>query len=309
MPNHVSIIIASRNEGPMLKQTVEFIRRAPTRLPYEIVMVDDGSTDDSFAWMCASQDPRLRLTRTEGLGIAPARNQGASLATGDILVFCDAHIDVEPYWLDEFVRVMDAFGADAVTPAFQNLDHGNPLYRRMLLMGAASSAVVNHTMCGRTFNKLSSLAWMPRREVPFETPVLSGGCWAIRAEVFRTVGGYEEAFRGYGGDEEEISLKLWLGGYTLYATPLTCVAHQFRFSPPYKLQISDFLHNRMYTALCHFKDARVQRLLEEQRFPALARAAYEEVFTPKNIEKIRLNRFARRARDDDWYFSHFGLNL
>ncbi len=309
MPSKASIIIPSRNEGPMLKQTIDFIRRTPTHLPYEIIAVDDGSTDGSFAWISACDAPQLRLAQTASRGIVAARNLGASLATGDMLVFCDAHIDVEPYWLDEFVRVMDVYGAAAVTPAFKNLDHDNPLYRRMLLYAAAHSAKIQYRMCGRTFHKLSSLAWMPRNDAPFETPVLAGGCWAVRTEVFRAVDGYEEAFRGYGGEEEEISLKLWLRGYTLYATPLTCVAHQFRFSAPYTIQLADVLHNRLYTALCHFDDGRVQRLLAEQKQPECALAAYDEVFTPENIEKVRLDRFAKRVRDDDWFFAHFGLDL
>ncbi len=309
MPSKASIIIASRNEGPMLKQTIDFIRRAPTRMPYEIIAVDDASTDGSFAWIQAADAPQLRSAQTTSRGIVAARNLGASLATGDMLVFCDAHIDVEPYWLEEFARVMDVYGAAAVTPAFRNLDHDNPLYRRMVLYAAVHSAQLQQRMCGRTFDKLSSLAWMPRSDVPFETPVVAGGCWAVRADAFRAVGGYEAAFRGYGGEEEEISLKLWLRGYMLYATPLTCVAHQFRFSAPYSIQMADVLHNRLYTALCHYRDERVARLLQEQKHPQLAQAAYDEVFTSENIEQVRRDRFARRIRDDDWFFAHFGLDL
>ncbi len=309
MPSKASIIIASRNEGPMLKQTIDFIRRTPTHLPYEIIAIDDDSTDGSFAWIRAADAPQLRCAQTASRGIVAARSLGASLATGDMLVFCDAHIDVEPYWLEELARVMDVYGAAAVTPAFKNLDHDNPLYRRMALYAAARSAQIQNRMCGRTFGKLSSLVWMPRSDAPFETPVVAGGCWAVRTEVFRAVGGYEEAFRGYGGEEEEISLKLWLRGYTLYATPLTCVAHQFRFSAPYAIQTADVLHNRLYTALCHYKDERVSRLLEEQKYPELTQAAYDEVFTQENIEKIRHDRFAQRVRDDDWFFAHFGLDL
>ncbi len=309
MPSKASIIIASRNEGPMLKQTIDFIRRAPTHMPYEIIAVDDASTDDSFAWIRTADAPQLRSAQTASRGIVAARNLGASLATGDMLVFCDAHIDVEPYWLDELARVMDVCSAAAVTPAFKNLDHDNPIHQRMLLYAAARSANIQYRMCGRTFDKLSTLAWMPRNDAPFETPVVAGGCWAVRAEVFRAVGGYEAAFRGYGGEEEEISLKLWLRGYTLYATPLTCVAHQFRFSAPYTIQMTDVLHNRLYTALCHYKNERVSRLMEEQKHLELAKAAYDTVFTPENIEKIRHDRFARRVRDDDWFFAHFGLDL
>ncbi len=304
-----SIIIASRNEGFMLRQTVKFIRRAATRVPYEIILVDDGSTDDSFAWADASHDPQIRRARTEGLGIVPARNLGSGLAKGDMLVFCDAHIDVEPYWLDEFIRVMETYGTAAVTPAFCDLDHDNPRYSRIDCAAAARSAVRGWKMCGRTFRTLSAMTWMPQRDHPFETPILSGACFAVRADAFRAVGGYEPAFRGYGGEEEEVSLKLWLNGYSLYATPLTCVSHQFRRSAPYDMQITDILHNRLYTALCHYKDARVRRLVEEQARFKHIQAVYRQVFTKENTEGVRRERFLRRVRDDDWFFAHFGLDL
>ncbi len=309
MLKKASIIIASRNEGIMLKQTIDSIKRTPTRIPYEIIVVDDGSRDDSFAWIHETNDNQIIKAQTEGLGIAPARNIGANMATGEILVFCDAHIEVEPYWLDEFTRVMGSFGAEAVSPAFKEMDYVKSRLKRFDFLAAAHSRVKNPLMCGRTLDSLSSTKWLPMSTAPFETPILSGGCWAVRAEVFRAVGGYEAAFRGYGGDEEEISLKLWLNGYTLYATPHTCVAHYFRPSAPYKLQLADLLHNRFYTALCHYKDERVQRIMQEHADYPRIQAVYDEVFTPENIEQVRRERFRSRLRDDDWFFSHFKLNL
>ncbi len=308
MIEKASIVIASRNEGKMLKQTVESIRCAQTRIPYEVIVVDDGSDDGSFDWI-GEEDDDVRQTYTSGMGLVPARSKGVELATGDMLVFCDAHIEVESFWLDEFVRVMGEFHADAVTPVFRDMIQDNPHHRHTHLMDAVRSEVWDRAKCGRTFRQLGETAWMSVLESPFETPVLPGACFAVRAEAFQKVGGYEKAFRGYGGEEEEMSLKLWLNGYTLYATPHTCIRHQFRRLPPYRIETSDFLHNKLYTALCHYNDVRAGKLFRELAHHPLAQMAYDEVFTPENVEQVRIPRFAGRKYDDDWFFEHFNLAL
>ncbi len=226
-----------------------------------------------------------------------------------MLVFCHAHIDVEPGWLDVIGNVMDVKGAAAVTPAFRALDHHNPLSRHDALRAAMSLVAPNQPMCGRTFCTLSATCWMPTHSQPFEAPFLSGACWAVRTQAFSRVGGYEAAFRGYGGEEEEISLKLWLNGYTVYGAPRTCVSHQYRTAPPPPIHLGDVLHNRFDTALCHYNQQRVERLRREHRHVPLAEAAYAQVFTEEIIQTVRSQRFAVRVRDDDWFFAHFGLNL
>ncbi|MDR1754493.1 MAG: glycosyltransferase [Eubacterium sp.] len=307
MFNQASIIIASRNEGAMLRQTIEFIKRAPTNIPYEIIAVDDGSSDDSFEWLKTSADTIIRYEQTSGKGQGHgyARNKGARMASGNMLVFCDAHIDVEPYWLEEFVRVMEKYGADAVTPAFRELNHDNPLYSKINSPDPEYGSVG----CGMTLWRLTETEWMYGHVSPFEAPILSGACWAVRSEAFWKVGGYEETFRGYGGDDAEISIKLWLNGFTLYATPNICVSHQFRIKAPYQVSWTDVMHNKLYIALCHYNDTRVERLLKEQSIFLMANKIYNEVFTTENIKRVRLPKFERRVHDDDWFFSRFNLNL
>ncbi|MDR1663295.1 MAG: glycosyltransferase [Clostridiales bacterium] len=292
-----SVIIASRNEGEMLRQTIDFIKRAPVNIPYEIIAVDDGSEDGSFDWLAASRDPLIRGVKTSGQGCGYARNRGADIASGDMLVFCDAHIDAEPYWLDKLAQTLEDYRADAVTPAFYDLTV-NDADRKEPRFG-----------CGMTLSRLTQAEWLYGRTGPFETPILCGACWAVRREAFRDIGGYEEAFRGCGGDDAEISLKLWLNGYTVYAAPSVHIAHRFRRRAPYPVSWADVMYNEMYIALCHYNDERVKRLLAKQAIFLNSDKDYAEVFTPENIRKVRLPKFERRKRSDDWFFTHFGMDL
>src|SRR4030095_11641864 len=91
----ISVIVVSLNEGPNTARTVENLTTT-LRQDSEIIVIDDGSTDGSADK--ATGDKRVRLIRTNGLGVAAARNHGASNASGDILIFVDAHMTVPRGW-------------------------------------------------------------------------------------------------------------------------------------------------------------------------------------------------------------------
>src|SRR4051812_30032497 len=102
IPGMFSVVIPTRNEGSMLALTTDSVLGA-TRWPdVEVIVVDDGSTDDSTVCYRRRPDPRLRLLRSRGLGVARARNLGAQHARGEYVVFLDAHCTVSPDWLDRF---------------------------------------------------------------------------------------------------------------------------------------------------------------------------------------------------------------
>ncbi len=305
MLTSASIVLASRNEGPMLSRTLHSIRGAFCEMPYEIIVVDDGSTDESIPIDLSAFETPVRVIRTPRLGIAPARNAGARLATGDMLVFCDAHVEVPDRWLDALAQTLENEHCDAVTPGIGPLEPEDftPLYM------IAFSAPLHAVGCGRIFRSLIDNTWLPRHSAPMDCPILSGGCFAIRRDAWRHVGGYEDAFRGYGYDEEEISLKLWLFGHRLMTAPDVVILHKFRLAAPYRILNEDMMHNRIYAALCHFSDERTQRLFDSMRgCPGLERMA-REVFTADNLKMKREAYRTSRAHDDDWYFRKFSLVL
>ncbi len=305
MPSCASVILASRNEGAMLRRTLESIQRADCQIPYEVILVDDGSTDGSVPREPFDHQVPLRVIRTAGLGVAPARNAGARLAQGEMLVFCDAHISVPAGWLDALARTLEEEGCDAITPGIAPLEPKAylPLHK------IAASAPLHSVGCGRVFDTLVHNAWLPKHDHPVECPILSGGCFAVRREVWERVGGYEDAFRGYGYDEEEISLKLWLFGYRLMTVPEVVILHQFRPAAPYPIVGGDMIHNRVYTGLCHLGEARMQRLWNHMRAHPDFEASLREAFTPENLRTKREAYRAARVYDDDWYFHRFAPAL
>lgn len=84
----VSVIIPAWNAGPYIGETVESVLRQ-THRPWELIVVDDGSTDDTVERLAPYQDS-LRLIRSRHGGSAAARNAGLDAASGDYVAFLDA---------------------------------------------------------------------------------------------------------------------------------------------------------------------------------------------------------------------------
>jgi GT2 family glycosyltransferase len=100
----VSFIIPARNEAALIRDAVENIRQcAPRDTPWELLIVDNGSTDATFA--VAQSFPDARVLRANGT-VGKARNEGAAAAKGDVLVFLDADVRLTPAWQREIGRLL-----------------------------------------------------------------------------------------------------------------------------------------------------------------------------------------------------------
>ena len=83
----VSVIITTYNQAALIEETITSVL-AQTRLPDEVIVVDDGSTDDTAARVKAFGG-RVRYIHQQNQGVAGSRNTGMSLAAGDLLVLLD----------------------------------------------------------------------------------------------------------------------------------------------------------------------------------------------------------------------------
>jgi hypothetical protein len=114
----VSIIVPVYNREDLLPETLDSVR-AQTFTDWECVIVDDGSTDESFAVAerYAAEDPRFRALRREGepKGANRCRNQGFAASTGEYVIFLDSDDLLAPWCLERRVQTMQAMGSlDAV---------------------------------------------------------------------------------------------------------------------------------------------------------------------------------------------------
>jgi glycosyltransferase involved in cell wall biosynthesis len=284
----LSVVVISRNEGRRLRETVENLDGT---LPAgaEILVVDDGSTDGSTAFVRPSR--RLRLRRAESLGVAAARNWGAAQTRGDTLIFADAHIGVAPGWWEPLCELLDRPGIAAASPAVRD------------------SREPRRVGCGLTLPAPDLHAtWLPPDGgEPRAVPVLPGCTLAIRRKVFESCGGFDARLRSRGGVDNEFCLRLWRLGRQLWVTPRVVVRHHFRRRAPFAVPQIDVLHNRLRLALVHFEVPRLARVLEalagDRAFPAaLALALGGEL----DARRALLAR--KKVASAESFFSRFAIN-
>lgn len=84
----VGVVIPAFNASGFLAEAIDSVL-SQTHPPIDILVVDDGSTDDTFA-VASGSAPRVRVERQGNAGIGAARNRGLELVHGDVVAFLDA---------------------------------------------------------------------------------------------------------------------------------------------------------------------------------------------------------------------------
>ena len=111
----ISVIIPVYNVEKYLKRCVDSVFQQ-TLKDLEIILVDDGSPDDSPA-ICdqyAAEDPRIRVIHKENGGLASARNAGMRIAQGDYIFFLDSDDWLEPDGMETLYRTAEQYQVDFV---------------------------------------------------------------------------------------------------------------------------------------------------------------------------------------------------
>lgn len=102
----VSVVIPAYNAMTYLPETVESVWRQ-TFNDFEVLIIDDGSSDQIGEWASLITDPRLKLISQENQGLSGARNTGIAKAQGEYIAFLDADDVWEPTKLEKQVRCLE----------------------------------------------------------------------------------------------------------------------------------------------------------------------------------------------------------
>jgi glycosyltransferase involved in cell wall biosynthesis len=99
----ISVVIPLYNKESIIKKTVESVLMQSYE-NFELIIVDDGSTDKSLVNVLSIQDPRIRIEKKINGGVSSARNLGLKLARGDYILLLDADDTLYPYSIEKLVN-------------------------------------------------------------------------------------------------------------------------------------------------------------------------------------------------------------
>jgi len=216
----ISVVIPTYNRLPILQKCLRALeaQQLDDLLEgFEVVLVDDGSTDDTVAWIHAHAAalPHVRLIQQSHGGPAQGRNRGVAEANGDVIVFIDSDLVVTPGFLVAHARALER--------QWQQMGD-----RRCFTYGAVINTA-NFEDPTSEPHKLRDLSWA----------YFATGNVAIDRRVLESAGLFDTRFHLYGWEDLELGERLRRLGVVLVRCP---EAVGYHWHPPLSLeQIPDLI--------------------------------------------------------------------
>lgn len=234
-----SVVIVFHNEAwtTLLRTVHSVIDRSPHTLLEEIVLVDDASEREFLKQQLERYVRKLevpvRVVRMEQRsGLIRARLKGASISTGQVITFLDAHCECTTGWLEPLLARIKQDRKTVVCPIIDVISDDTFEY------------MAGSDMTYGGFNWKLNFRWypVPQREMdrrkgdrtlPVRTPTMAGGLFSIDRDYFQEIGTYDAGMDIWGGENLEISFRIWQCGGTLEIVTCSHVGHVFRKATPY----------------------------------------------------------------------------
>lgn len=235
----VSVIICFYNEHlqTLLRSVASVFLRTPRELLREIIVLDDFSDihNERLFPELEALDPegKLKIVRnSKRQGLIRSRVFGARLATGEILVFLDSHIEVNEGWIQPLIDPIVKNRLVVTVPVVDIINPDTFEY--------SSSPLVKGGFNWGLHFKWDPLVNSSRKpEQLIASPAMPGGLFAINRLYFKEIGEFDTGMDIWGGENIEFSIRLWTCGGFLYIVPCSRVGHVFRKRRPYGSPGSD----------------------------------------------------------------------
>ena len=238
MPS-VSVIIIFYNEArsTLLRTVQSVLDRTPPSVLEEIILVDDGSASQHLQTPLDNEIKKFKKTKLirlkERSGLIRAKVYGAEVAKGEVLMFMDSHCECVDGWAEP---LLDRIMRDRRTVAMPVIDaiEGNTWeFRTSILQRGVFSWHLEFYWLDITEAEANARN-SPTK--PLLTPAMAGGIFAIDKQYFNEIGTYDMGMDTWGGENIEMSMRVWMCGGKLEIIPCSRVGHVFRSKSPYKFK-------------------------------------------------------------------------
>lgn len=246
-----SVVVPVYNGAATIQRCLDALANQTCRADrYEIIVVDDGSNDATAeivrSWGQCHPQIHLSFVQQANAGPAAARNHGARMAQGAILLFTDADCTPSVRWIDAFLAVFNS----PEPPA-----------------GAAGAYESRQTSAAARFAQFEFEERYALMRHHAAIDLVSTYAAAFRRDLFLSFGGFDEAFPKANNEDVEFSFRLSGAGHRLVFAPDAVVAHEHDDSWP------DYARTKMGRAFW--------RMVVYRRFPD---KAVKDTYTPQTVK-------------------------
>lgn len=209
-----SVIIPVYNQAHHTLACLRSLAEHPPVRPVEILVVDDGSSDETRGWMEQIDGLRYHRRTTNG-GFIAACNDGAGQARGRLLVFLNNDTLPQPGWLDELVRTFDEYpdaglvGAQLVYPDGRLQEAGGVVF--------ADGSAWNY---GR-FDAPGDPRYASLRDADY----CSGAALAVPAGLFHEISGFDTRYAPAYYEDTDLAFAVRARGHRVIYQPRSRVVH------------------------------------------------------------------------------------
>ena len=205
-PICVSVIIPAYNASSTIGKALDALSRQKCFQPFEVIVVDDGSTDNTGEILRVFNKMGtvpFRIIRQDNAGPAAARNHGASLAQGEYLAFTDSDCIPHEDWIS---TLMAGFSQSHVGVVAGSYGIANPESR------------LARCIC-------EEILWRHAHLMPKFPNSFGSYNFCVKKNVFDAVGGFNPEYRHASGEDNDLSYKITRSGWRIYFERKALVDH------------------------------------------------------------------------------------
>ncbi|MET8993640.1 glycosyltransferase [Amycolatopsis sp. NPDC004169] len=210
----VSVVIPVYGNWPFTRGCLDSIQRHLPSTPFEVIVVDDASRDDSADRVAGCAGVRL-VRAPKNLGFVGACNLGAEHARGEHIMFLNNDTEVRPGWLDELVAVVESrpdvglVGSKLVYPDGRLQECGGIIWA---------------DGTGWNYGRLQS-AETPWFQSVRDVDYCSGAALLVRRDLFERIGGFDKRFAPAYYEDTDLAFAVRAAGFRTVVQPASVVVH------------------------------------------------------------------------------------
>lgn len=210
----VSVVIPVYGKSDFTLRCLKSIQRNAPRLPFEVIVVDDCSPDDTLSVLAKVRGVCL-VSNEINQGFIRSCNRGAKQAKGEFICFLNNDTEVMPNWLDELIGTFELFenvglvGSKLIYPDGCLQEAGGIIWRD----GSAWN-----------YGRFEDPA-LPQYNYAREVDYCSGASILLKRALFNEFGGFDERYLPAYGEDSDLALKVRTSGFKVIYQPLSQVIH------------------------------------------------------------------------------------